>query len=61
MLHGVRLFLACALMLGVAHPLEAQVQTGSILIRVTDEQGGAVPGVGVTLTSSALVAGTAPA
>lgn len=37
----------------------AQVQTGSILVRVHDEQGAAIPGVAVTLTSSALVAGTA--
>jgi hypothetical protein len=59
MLQAVRLFLACTLMLGMANSLAAQVQTGSILIRVTDEQGGAVPGVSVRLTSSALVAGTA--
>jgi hypothetical protein len=59
MLQVLRLSLACALLLGAALPLEAQVQTGSILIRVTDEQGGAVPGVTVRLTSSALVAGTA--
>ena len=37
----------------------AQVQTGSILVRVVDEQGGAMPGVAVTITSPALVAGTA--
>jgi uncharacterized protein (DUF302 family) len=37
----------------------AQVQTGSILVRAVDEQGGAIPGVTVTITSSALVAGTA--
>ena len=41
---------------GVAR--RAQVQTGSILVRVTDAQGGAVPGVTVTLTSPVLVAGT---
>jgi hypothetical protein len=41
-----------------ASPLAAQVQTGSILVRVTDEQGGAVPGVMVTLTSPAIVSGT---
>jgi hypothetical protein len=35
----------------------AQVQTGSILVKVTDEKGGAVPGVTVTITSSVLVAG----
>jgi hypothetical protein len=37
----------------------AQVQTGSILVRAADEQGGAVPGVAITITSSALVAGSA--
>ncbi len=41
-----------------ALPLAAQVQTGSILVRVTDEQGSSVPGVMVTLTSPVLVAGT---
>ncbi|MGH9346889.1 MAG: carboxypeptidase regulatory-like domain-containing protein, partial [Vicinamibacterales bacterium] len=40
-------------------PVAAQVQTGSILVRAADEQGGAMPGVAVTITSSALVAGTA--
>ena len=39
-------------------PSSAQVQTGSILVRVTDEQGGAVPGVAVTLSSPVLVSGT---
>lgn len=41
-----------------AVPLAAQFQTGSILVRVADEQGAAVPGVAVTLSSQALVAGT---
>jgi len=39
-------------------PAGAQVQTGSILVRVSDEQGSAVPGVAVTLTSPVLVSGT---
>ena len=39
-------------------PVVAQVQTGSILVKVTDAQGGAVPGVTVTLSSPVLVAGT---
>jgi hypothetical protein len=55
----VRLILAGAVLLGAVRPLSAQVQTGSILVRVSDEQGGAVPGVAITLTSGALVAGTA--
>src|SRR5687768_17040640 len=41
-----------------ALPVAAQVQTGSILVRVTDQQGGAVPGVTITLSSPVLVAGT---
>ena len=41
-----------------AVPAWAQFQTGSILVRVADEQGAAVPGVSVTLSSDALVAGT---
>ncbi len=37
----------------------AQVQTGSILVRIADEQRAAVPGVSITISSSALVAGSA--
>jgi hypothetical protein len=51
-------FLAIGLAAIAALPLHAQIQTGSILVRVTDAQGGAVPGVTVTLTSPVLVAGT---
>ncbi len=47
---GVALFAAL--------PAAAQMQTGSILVRVTDEQGAAVPGVAITLTSPVLVSGT---
>ena len=50
--------LAILLMLIGATPAAAQMQTGSILVRVTDDQGAAVPGVAVTLTSPVLVAGT---
>jgi Carboxypeptidase regulatory-like domain/TonB-dependent Receptor Plug Domain len=46
------------IVLFAALPAAAQVQTGSILVRVTDQQGGAVPGVTITLTSPVLVAGT---
>jgi hypothetical protein len=49
---------AVALLAVAAFPVAAQVQTGSILVRVTDAQGGAVPGVTVTLSSPVLVAGT---
>src|SRR5918912_1040109 len=39
-------------------PALAQVQTGSILVRATDEQGAVTPGVSVTITSPALIAGS---
>lgn len=39
-------------------PASAQVQTGSILVRVQDEQGSGVPGTTVTISSPALVAGS---
>jgi hypothetical protein len=35
----------------------AQVQTGSILVKVTDEQGAVLPGASIVITSAALVAG----
>lgn len=55
----VRMWLAAISVMAVAAlPAHAQVQTGSILVRVTDAQGGAVPGVTITLTSPVLVAGT---
>lgn len=37
---------------------QAQVQTGSILVRVVDEKGGVMPGVTVTLSSPVLISGT---
>lgn len=55
----VRLWFAAISLIALATaPVAAQVQTGSILVRVTDEQGSAVPGVIVTLASPVLVAGT---
>ncbi len=58
-MNRVRLWLSALALLAVAaSPVIAQVQTGSILVRVTDAQGGAVPGVSVTLSSPVLVAGT---
>ena len=58
-MNRVRVWLATAVLAVVAVlPAAAQVQTGSILVRVTDEQGGAVPGVAVTITSPVLVSGT---
>src|SRR5262245_43351378 len=44
--------------LGVAAPVAAQVQTGSILVRATDPQGAVMPGVTITISSPVLVAGT---
>ncbi|MGE5244339.1 MAG: carboxypeptidase-like regulatory domain-containing protein, partial [Betaproteobacteria bacterium] len=45
--------LAVAAML--AAPAFAQVQTGSILVRARDSQGGVLPGAAVTITSPVLV------
>ena len=47
---------ALAVLLG-ATPAAAQVQTGSLLVRVSDESGAAVPGVAITISSPVLVAG----
>jgi Carboxypeptidase regulatory-like domain/TonB-dependent Receptor Plug Domain len=49
---------ALSLLVLAASPVSAQVQTGSILVRVADQQGGAIPGVSVTLSSPVLVSGT---
>ncbi len=58
-MNRVRVWLAAvSVMAAAALPVAAQVQTGSILVRVTDAQEGAVPGVTVTLTSPVLVSGT---
>lgn len=54
----LRVWLTALGLLAFASAVSAQVQTGSILVRVTDAQGGAVPGVSVTLSSPVLVAGT---
>src|SRR5262245_21742446 len=40
-----------------AAPAVAQVQTGSILVHVADEQGALLPGATITIASDALVAG----
>ncbi len=50
---------ALLLLLGIARVAQAQVQTGSILVRAADEQGAVMPGVSVTISSPVLVAGTA--
>ena len=58
-MNRLRLSLLAMLLMSMATaPAVAQMQTGSILVRVTDDQGAAVPGVAVTLTSPVLVSGT---
>lgn len=51
-------FLMVLSAIALAAPVHAQVQTGSILVRAVDEQGAAVPGVNITISSPVLVAGT---
>jgi hypothetical protein len=46
--------LSTVLMLALACPSWAQVQSGSVLVKVVDDQGAVVPGVTVTLTSPVL-------
>ena len=49
---------ALLLAFGLAVPASAQIQTGSILVKATDQQGAVTPGVTVTITSTVLVAGS---
>jgi hypothetical protein len=51
----VRTFLAILMCLGLAYPATAQVQTGEITGRVTDNTGAILPGVTVTLSGPALL------
>ena len=53
-----RVLMSAILLVSTAARLGAQVQTGSILIKVTDQQGGILPGVSVTLTSPVLISGS---
>ena len=46
------------LFVAIAAPVVAQVQTGSILVRASDEQGAVTPGVSITISSPVLVAGS---
>ncbi len=57
-MNSLRRTMVAILLALAAAPAGAQMQTGSILVRVTDDQGAAVPGAAVTLTSPVLVAGT---
>src|SRR4030095_15096607 len=59
--NGMKRIVSCVALLlavAIAAPAAAQVQTGSILVRATDDQGAMVPGVTVTISSPVLVAGT---
>jgi hypothetical protein len=47
-------FLAIVLMVLLASPARAQVQSGSIFVKVVDDQGAVVPGATVTVTSPVL-------
>jgi hypothetical protein len=47
-----------ALVAALAMPAVAQVQTGSILVKVVDQQGAVLPGVGVSISSPVLVSET---
>ena len=51
-------FFAIAVVLGLALPAYAQVQTGSILVKALDEQSAVMPGATVTISSPVLVTGT---
>ena len=51
-------FVALLIVLALASTASAQVQTGSILVRAIDQQGGLVPGVTITISSPVLVAGS---
>jgi hypothetical protein len=50
----VRLF-AIAILLTFAAPAAAQIQTGSILVKLTDEQGGVLPGATISITGATLL------
>ena len=53
-----RLLASTIFVFSIAAALCAQVQTGSILIKVTDRLGAILPGVSVTLSGSGRVAGS---
>jgi len=54
MLRTFRLLALLLLVPALASPAWAQVQTGSILVKVVDDQGSPIPGVTVTVTSPVL-------
>lgn len=56
-----RVLTLALVVLGVAAPLIAQQQTGTLTGRVTDSSGGALPGVTVTLSGPTILGGSASA
>src|SRR5712692_7966913 len=55
---GILRFVAALIVLSLAAPASAQVQTGSILVRAVDQQNAVMPGVTITISSPALVSGS---
>src|SRR2546425_9312836 len=55
---GILRFVAALIVLSLAAPAGAQIQTGSILVKAVDQQGAVTPGVTVTISSPVLVAGS---
>lgn len=52
----VRLIVVALAVLGSAASAFAQIQSGSILVKLADEQGGVLPGATVTITGATLIA-----
>src|SRR5437762_11738786 len=55
---GILRFVAMLMVLSLAVPARAQVQTGSILVKAVDQQGAVMPGVTITISSPVLVSGS---
>src|SRR3989441_2675569 len=55
---GILRFVAALIVLSLAAPASAQVQTGSILVKAVDQQGAVMPGVTITISSPVLVSGS---
>ena len=55
--HGIAMWLAMLAIVALPSIVAAQVQTGSILVRITDEQGAVLPGANLTISSPVLVGG----
>jgi hypothetical protein len=51
--------IALLIAIGVPARASAQIQTGSLLVKVVDEQGAVMPGATITISSPVLVSGTA--